>query len=81
MRAETLYVVMRAIAWQGIEVGGSTLASPPDGPQRFIPVFDTQEQAIAWAEDGDVVAPIRLAAPTPAQITTAMNTLTITLTP
>lgn len=55
-----LYAVMRAIAWDGIQAGGFPMKAPPDGPQRFIPVFDTREQAVAFAEDGDRVLPLRL---------------------
>lgn len=54
------YAVMRAIAWDGIEVHGIPMQAPPDGPQRFIPVFDTQEQAIDFSIDGDRIMPIRL---------------------
>lgn len=57
------YAVMRAIAWDGIEAGGIPLQAPPDGPQRFIPVFDTQEQAVAFASDGDRIMPIKLREP------------------
>jgi hypothetical protein len=68
MSTETLYVVMRAITWQAVEIGAHPLSAPPGGPQRFIPVFDTQEQAISWAEDGDVIAPIHaLALPLPSR--------------
>ena len=54
------YAVMRAIAWDGIKAGGILLNAPPDGPQRFIPVFDTKEQAVAFASDGDRIMPVRL---------------------
>lgn len=54
------YAVMRAIAWEGIEAGGIPMASPPGAPQRFVPVFDTQEQAVAWASDGDRIVPVKL---------------------
>jgi hypothetical protein len=54
------YAVMRAIAWDGIEAGGFPMKAPPDGPQRFIPVFDTQEQAVAFASDGDRITPVKL---------------------
>jgi hypothetical protein len=53
MSETNLYCVMRACSWQSVEVNGIPLTSPPNGPQRYIPVFDTQEQAIEWAEDGD----------------------------
>lgn len=54
------YAVMRAIQWEGVEVGGIPMQAPPDGPQRFIPVFDTEEQAVAFASDGDHIMPVRL---------------------
>lgn len=54
------YAVMRAIAWDGIEVHGFPMQSPPDGPQRFIPVFDTEEQAVAFASDGDRIMAVKL---------------------
>lgn len=54
------YVVMRAIAWDGIEVHGVPMQSPPDGPQRFIPVFDTEEQAVAFSSDGDRIMAVKL---------------------
>jgi hypothetical protein len=54
------YAVMRAIAWEGIEAGGIPMAAPPGGPQRFIPVFDTREQAVAFASDGDKITAVKL---------------------
>lgn len=55
-----LYAVMRAIAWEGIQAGGFPMGAPPDGPQRFIPVFETREQAVAFAVDGDSIVPLRV---------------------
>lgn len=63
MTQSTLYAVMRAISWDGVEAGGHQMKAPPDGPQRFIPVFDTEDQAIAWANDGDAIWPIVAKAP------------------
>jgi hypothetical protein len=34
---------------------------PSFRPQRFIPVFDTQEQAVEWGSDGDTIVPITTA--------------------
>ena len=58
MSANTLYAVMRACTWPSVEVNGIPLTQPKDGPQRYIPVFDTQEQAIEWAQDGDRIHPL-----------------------
>jgi hypothetical protein len=43
-----MWVVMKAHTWENIEVMGMSIRPPPDGPQRFIPMFDTREQAVAW---------------------------------
>jgi hypothetical protein len=56
---------MRACSWQSVEVNGIPLTSPPNGPQRYIPVFDTQEQAIEWAQDGDRICPVNCLDSTP----------------
>ena len=58
VQAMTLYAVMRACTWSSVEVNGIPLTQPKDGPQRYIPVFDTQEQAIEWAQDGDRIHPL-----------------------
>jgi len=42
-------MVMSAFLWSSIE---PPVSMDPGGPQRFIPVFDTKEQALAWL-DGD----------------------------
>lgn len=58
------YAVMRAISWEGGQAGGLPMQAPPDGPQRFIPVFDTWQQAVAFAEEGgDTILPLRLRPP------------------
>jgi hypothetical protein len=58
MAEDTLYAVMRACSWGSVEINGVPLSAPPGGPQRYIPVFNTQDAAIAWAEDGDRICPI-----------------------
>lgn len=55
-----VYAVMRAIGWEGVEVGGLQMKAPPHGPQRFIPVFDTHEQAVAFASDEDQITLLNL---------------------
>lgn len=44
-----LWAVMRAHGFGSITVYGVPLSCPSEGPQRFIPVFNTREQAVAWA--------------------------------
>lgn len=44
-----LWAVMKAHSWDKLSVLGYPLLSPAEGPQRFIPIFDTREQAIQWA--------------------------------
>ena len=56
------WIVMRKMAWTSLTLEGAipaALAQPSEGCVGFIPVFDTQEAAIAWAEDGETVMPVR----------------------
>ena len=43
------WAVMKGYPWSSVEAAGIPLQSPPEGPHRFIPIFDTREQAVAWA--------------------------------
>ena len=53
------WVVMKAHTWDSLTVlNGIPIQAPPDGPQRFIPVFDSMEQAAAWANAGDCIQAI-----------------------
>jgi hypothetical protein len=52
--AQLLYMAMKAMPWDSITVHGVDLMAPPEGPQRFIPVFETREQAEAWVGDDDI---------------------------
>lgn len=52
-----LWAVMKAHAWDSITTAhGIPLMCPDQGPHRFIPVFNTREQAVAWAGSDDHVA-------------------------
>lgn len=51
-----LWAVMKVYEWDSIEAAGFTLQCPADGPHRFIPVFNTRAQAVAWAGSDDHVA-------------------------
>ena len=43
------WCVMKAHGWDCLTVAGIPMQAPKEGPQHFIPVFDTREQAVAWA--------------------------------
>jgi hypothetical protein len=43
------WCVMKAHGWKNLTVAGIEMAAPKEGPQHFIPVFDTREQAVAWS--------------------------------
>ena len=46
-----MWAVFKAFKWSSLEVLGSLpLMAPKDGPQRFIPLFDTKEQALKFTE-------------------------------
>ena len=47
--ARRFWCVMKAHGWQNLSVSGIAMAAPKEGPQHFIPVFDTREQAVAWS--------------------------------
>ena len=46
--APVMWAVMKAYSWSSLTVGGMSLGSPPEGPQRFVPVFDSREQAVEF---------------------------------
>jgi hypothetical protein len=54
----TLWAVMKAYGFDTIMVDGVPIQCPPDGPQRYIPVFNTREQAVAWAKSDEHVSPL-----------------------
>lgn len=56
---KTFWVVMRAHKWNAIKVGPYHIAAKQAGPQRFIPVFDTKAQAVAWAGSDEYVYEIQ----------------------
>ena len=43
------WAVMKAQPFSSLVVSGYPLQYPTEGPHRFIPIFDTREQAVAWA--------------------------------
>lgn len=48
------WAIMKAYTWGSLSVEGSPLTPPVEGPQRFVPIFDTHEQAVAWNNGSDV---------------------------
>lgn len=47
---KSFWVVMKAHTWDSITtMHGISLMCSDEGPHRFIPVFNTREQAVAWA--------------------------------
>ena len=42
------WAVMRAVPWDKVTIQGNKLTPPIEGPCRFIPLFDTREQAITF---------------------------------
>lgn len=51
-----LWAVMKAYTWDAITIHGLPLRASHEEPQRFIPVFETREQAVAWAGSEDYIA-------------------------
>jgi hypothetical protein len=49
---------MKAYDWSMVTGDGLRFYPPPEGPHRFIPLFNTREQAVAWAGSEDLVAPV-----------------------
>jgi hypothetical protein len=48
-----LWAVMKRYSWDCVTVQGTELRSPKDGPHFFIPLFETREQAVKWADGND----------------------------
>lgn len=56
-----MWAVMKVYAWDNVTTAhGIPLVWPLQGPQRFIPVFETQEQAAAWAGSDEHVVMMML---------------------
>ena len=53
------WAVMKAHTWNNITVADIPMQAPAEGPQRFIPVFDTREQAVKWAGSDEHVYEMR----------------------
>jgi len=52
VKTKTLYAIMRTISFGDIIVtlNNMPLQSPPEGPDFFLPVFNSREKADAWLE-------------------------------
>lgn len=53
-----LYAVMKAYHWDSLIVQGLPLQPPAAGPHRFIPLFETHAQAVAFADGNESVIQI-----------------------
>ena len=47
---KSMWVVMRALSFDSLETMGRKLSAPVGGPFRFMPVFETKDQAVAFEE-------------------------------
>jgi len=47
-----MWAIMKAYKFSSLEVLGMELTPPLTGPQRFIPVFETRDQAVKF-QNGD----------------------------
>lgn len=57
-----LWAVMKAQSWDSLSVwNGLPLRAPKEGPHKFIPVFNTREQAVAFDESEEHVVMLTLA--------------------
>lgn len=43
-----MFAVMKVFSWESLEVLGMPLSAPANGPHKFIPVFETRAQAVAF---------------------------------
>lgn len=47
------WAVMKMNSWDSLTVMGLPVGTLKEGPHRFIPVFETREQAVAWDNGSD----------------------------
>ena len=52
-KAKRMWAVMTAQPWSAFTAGGLEITGPEEGPHKFMPLFDTREQAVAWSLSGD----------------------------
>lgn len=48
MSVKVMYAIMKAQSFGNIEINGVPVKVPEKGPQAFIPLFETREQAVAF---------------------------------
>ena len=49
----SLWCVMKAHKWSCLSVHSYTMSAPADGPEYFMPIFETREQAVKWENGND----------------------------
>lgn len=67
----SMWAVMKARSWESLEVMGLSLRAPKDGPCKFIPLFETRAQAVAF--DGGCEDHVREVQPNPMPRRTRMR--------
>ena len=57
----TLWVICRAWPFSAITANGVSLTVDPGEPTRFMPVFETREQAVKWyGKDDKSIHPLKV---------------------
>ncbi len=57
----TAWIVSRAWPFSAMTIAGRPAKAEPGGPERFIPVFSTRAEAVAWyGKDDDSIQPLTL---------------------
>ena len=57
----TAWIVLRAWPFSAMTIAGRPAKTEPGGPERFIPVFNTRAEAVAWyGKDDDSIRPLKL---------------------
>jgi hypothetical protein len=57
----TAWIVSRAWPFSAMTIAGQPAKAEPGGPERFILVFNTRAEAVAWyGKDDDSIQPLTL---------------------
>jgi hypothetical protein len=57
----TAWIVSRTWPFSAMTIAGRPAKAEPGGPERFIPVFNTRAEAVAWyGKDDASIQPLKL---------------------